>query len=124
MEKNKLMMIIIIALLVLLLASVVGISIFALKMLNAPPEEGVEEPSVAATLTLDMIQLVPVESQITTNLKQSSNDSARHGIRTGLAVGLNKSDEKSKEYQALLELIIEKETVVRDRKSTRLNSSH
>jgi flagellar basal body-associated protein FliL len=90
MEKSKLMMIIIIALLVLLLGTVVGVSLYALKLFNenSDPEAraAANQPQVVKNLTREQITSVSLGDPITTNL-QKGDDGKSHFAILSVEVG-------------------------------------
>ena len=84
MEKSKLLMIIIIALLVLLLGTIVGVSMYALRLFNevgTGDGSGVASgPQVVRILNREDISIVSLGDPITTNLQSGADGRARFAV--------------------------------------------
>lgn len=110
MEKNKIMMIVIISLLLVLIGTIVGLSVYAMRFLNKEAEE-IPENTESVTVEQSEIQLITLPDPISTNLAKG-NDTKEHVIRLKVSVAVNMSEKK--ESPVLLQLLTDRTIVIQD----------
>ncbi len=115
MEKNKIMMIAIIVLLVLLLGTIVGVSVFALKYLSG---KDVEDTSLNAPPAQEVKMLKPNEIEVI-NLQDPLNcnlligaDNVEHIVQVKIGVGVDNTDKKKS--PETIANVTANDTVIRD----------
>ncbi len=115
-EKNKIMMIVIIGLLVVLLSTTAGLSFLLIKNFKgqANAEEITDTAPVAEVKPLKQedIFTLKIAEPITTNLAVGANGEANHMAKIALAIGVDNT--KKKESNAIIELLTEKDIVIKD----------
>lgn len=111
MEKNKKFMFVIIFLLVILLATVVGVAVLALRMMNTSPQEP------GAVIVVDpggvdpaYSRLVNLTSPMTINLLPSP-DGTPHAVNINVTIALDTRDSADAD---LIERIVGSEAIIRD----------
>ncbi len=109
-DKNRIMMILILVLLVVLLGTIVGVSFYAMKILNAGAQAQ-QKPVEVSRLSVDEIDTVSMGDPISTNLK-STGDDKEHVARMSISVGIDNTDKKKS--PATLQKVQDKIVVARD----------
>jgi len=104
MEKGKVMMGVIIGLLVLLLATVVGVSIYLFSLFGSDADHGAGGTLQPTRVGREHIHPVSLGDTITINLASSPADRQRHAASIGVTVGVNSSG-NTREFNSFLNLL-------------------
>ncbi len=111
MEKNKIMMIVIIALLLVLIGTIAGLSMYAMRILGKETAAVPQDDKKSAVLDQEKQDMVPLGDALYTNLAKS-NDNQEHVIRIKLTIAVDNTDKKAS--PALVTLLGERTVVIKD----------
>jgi len=109
-EKNKKFMFVIIFLLVVLLATVVGVAIMAMNMLNTPQETLIVTVPERVGPDILELRLVNLSSPMTINLLPGP-DGTPHAVNINVSIEL---DTRESDDAELIERIAASEAIIRD----------